>query len=139
MKVIILLLASLLSSCHVYHYGYLINRTSDTIQIVTKPSLLAFWKDERYEKLKEQNVESNDSVFRCFIKANDSLKFNWAASYSSSLQHINLLEIRNRSDTLLFPSKKSIMENVKLLKRRVNHIHIGIIITDSLLKKANGK
>lgn len=84
MKMIIfLIIVCFLSSCHVYHYGYLINRTTDTLQIVTRPSLLTFWKDNRYEKLVEQNLEKNDSIFRYLIQPNDSLVFNWGPSYSS--------------------------------------------------------
>lgn len=128
-----LLLETLLTSCHVYYKGFLINNTRDTIMVTTKPSVLIYEKDLNYEELLKKNLEDNDSIFRGLIMPHDSLLFNSGPSYSTSLSLIQYLKIQRKNDSIIFVSQKSIRENVKVFTRRYNKVNIGIIITDSRL------
>lgn len=119
--------------CHVYYTGIVINNTRDTISITTKPSLLVYERDKHYEKLVQLNTGENHTTFSCFIPPNDSLIFNSGPSYSSTLSVIEYLKINKASkDSLIFISRKTIREHVKVFKRKFNKVTIGIVVTDSI-------
>ena len=130
---LLITLIILSSSCHVYYSGSIINRTLDTIKVITKPSLLIFQKDSVYQELVERNLENNDSVFICFVKPNDTLKINGGPSYSSALQSLNYLKAsRNKGDSIILGSKKEIKRHTEIIEKKINRFKIAVIVSDSL-------
>lgn len=106
-KIICLLIVIMFTGCHVVYTGYVVNETNDTLLITTKPSLLNYYRDEQFEKLEKMNVSQNDSFFQCFVLPHDTLKFNSAPAYGTSLQFIDWLEIRRGNrDKVIFTTQK---------------------------------
>ncbi len=129
----VLFVSVVLSGCHLYYNGYIINKTKGPITITTKPSLLLFEKGILSDRLLRQNISENDSEFVCVLLPDDTLIFNSPFAYETAITRLDYLKIkRNLQDSVVMHNEKEIRNYIKRLRRR-NFVtfDIGIMVTES--------